>query len=251
MKSFVVGNWKMNGTIGETLKMITELSHKLAAEETEVAIAPPFTALYSAHIALQDSPIQLVAQDLHWESEGAYTGEISGLFLRDVGCAYVIVGHSERRGKFGETDEIVNRKIKAALTHELIPIVCIGESLEERRSGKTETTLEMQLKKCLQEVSMKELREMVIAYEPIWAIGRGEPATVSEIEQSHHFIRDCIGKTYDAPTANGVRLLYGGSVLPENASTLARVKNVDGFLVGGASLTVEKFLKIIKAKEES
>ncbi|MGH7198092.1 MAG: triose-phosphate isomerase, partial [Candidatus Omnitrophota bacterium] len=181
----------------------------------------------------------------------AYTGEVSGLFLRDVGCTYVLVGHSERRAMSGETDEIVTRKIKAAITHELIPIACIGESLQERKEGKTEAVLETQLKKCLQGIPMGELKAMAIAYEPIWAIGRGEPATVKEIEETHHFIRDFVAKTHDAPTANEMRLLYGGSVMPENAATLAHIKNVDGFLVGGASLVIEKFLKIIKTKEES
>jgi triosephosphate isomerase len=247
--TLIIGNWKMNGTVEETLKMITELRHKLPAGGAEVAVAPPFTSLYSASVALQDTPIKLAAQNMHWETEGPYTGEISGAFLKDIGCTYVILGHSERRQHFGETDEAVNRKIRSALVQELIPVVCIGETLEQRKSDKTETVLESQMKKGFQGLLMGDVKNMAVAYEPVWAIGTGQTATVEEIEQAHRFIRDYLAKSYDAPTANGIRLLYGGSVTSENARPILQAKNVDGVLVGGASLVIEKFLKIVEAAE--
>ena len=249
-ETLIVGNWKMNGTVEETLKLITELNHKLeGAPLGEVVVAPPFTALYSAQIILQETGIKLAAQDMHWETEGAYTGEISPNFLREIGCTYVLIGHSERRRYAGETDETANRKVHAALAAELIPILCIGETAEERRAAKTEAVLEVQLKKGLREVPMNELKTMVIAYEPVWAIGTGETATREQIEAAHGFIRNNLARRYDAPTANSLRILYGGSVSPDNAKAILETKNVDGLLVGGASLSSDKFVKIIRAKE--
>ena len=248
-QTLIVGNWKMNGTVEETLKLITELRHKLPQTATEVVIAPPFTTLYSASVALQDTTIKLAGQDMHWETEGAFTGEVSGYFLKDVGCSHVIIGHSERRQYFGETDEMVNKKIQAAQAQELTPIFCLGETLEQRKAGKTEVVIEGQLKKGLQTIPMNDLKGLAIAYEPVWAIGTGQTPTVEEIGQVHRFIRNFIAKAHDAPTANAVSLLYGGSVTPENASTILRVSHVDGVLVGGASLVIEKFLKIIAAGE--
>ena len=244
----VVGNWKMNGTIEDTLKMLTELRHKLPeASPVEVVVAPPFTSLYTAHVGLQDSAIQLAAQNMYWELEGAFTGEISAVFLKDAGCSHVILGHSERRQYFGETDDAINKKILAALAQELVPIVCIGESLEQRKSGKTEAILELQLKKGLHGIPMNDLKGIVIAYEPVWAIGAGQTATMTEIESALHFIRNVIAKTYDAPTANAIRLLYGGSVTAETAREIFKVKEADGLLVGGASLNIDNFLKIIQS----
>src|SRR3989338_4875273 len=225
----VVGNWKMNGTIEDTLKMLTELRHKLPeASPVEVVVAPPFTSLYTAHVGLQDSAIQLAAQNMYWELEGAFTGEISAVFLKDAGCSHVILGHSERRQQFGETDDAINKKILAALAQELVPIVCIGESLEQRKSGKTEAILELQLKKGLHGIPMNDLKGIVIAYEPVWAIGAGQTATMTEIESALHFVRNVIAKTYDAPTANAIRLLYGGSVTAETAREIFKVKEADG-----------------------
>ncbi len=244
----IIGNWKMNGTVEETLKRITELRHKLGTPPVEVAIAPPFTTLYSAHVVLQETAIRLAAQNMYWENEGAFTGEISPLFLKEIGCSMVILGHSERRRYFNETDEAVGRKVQAALANELVPVLCIGETAGERKEGKTETVLEGQLKKSLQGTSMNDLKEVVIAYEPVWAIGTGKTATVQEIDQALRFIRDLIAKGYDAPTANGIRLLYGGSVTPEAAEEIFRLAEVDGFLIGGASLDIGKFLKIIGIK---
>ncbi len=249
----VVGNWKMNGTLEETLKMITELKHKLEQDPTEVVVAPPFTALYSAHVALQESTtttMKLAGQNMHWETEGAFTGEVSGTFLKDAGCEYVILGHSERRQFFGETDDKVNKKILSALTLELTPIFCIGETLDQRKSGKTESVLEAQLKKGLAGIPMNEVKDILIAYEPVWAIGTGEKASEKEIEDALHFIRNYLAKIYDAPTANSIRLLYGGSVSSENAKAIFATKNVDGLLVGGASLIVDKFLKIIHSRAQ-
>lgn len=242
----IIGNWKMNGTIEESLKMITELRHKLPSGLiAEVVIAPPFTALYSAQIVLQETPVKLAAQNMHWETEGPYTGEISGVFLKDVGCTYVLLGHSERRRLFDETDETVNRKVQAALANELVPIICIGETEEERTGGKMEAVLEGQLKKALIGIPMSEIKNLVVAYEPVWAIGTGRTPMPDEIESAHRFIRNVMAKLYDAPTANAIRLLYGGSVTPDNAKEILSVKNVEGLLVGGASLHIEKFLKII------
>jgi triosephosphate isomerase len=249
-RTLVVGNWKMNGTIEESLKLITELHHKLPEGSPEVAMAPPFTALYSAHIVLRETPVKLAAQNMHWETDGAFTGEISGNFLKDVGCSYVLLGHSERRKLFGETNEAVNKKIQTALSLELTPIFCIGETLDQRNEGKTESVLEVQIKKGLQGLPMGDVKDIVVAYEPVWAIGTGRNATPKEIHEALRFIRNCIAKLHDAPTANGMRLLYGGSVSPENAREIFKVEDVDGLLVGGASLVVEKFLKIIASREE-
>lgn len=245
----VVGNWKMNGTIEETLNRLTELRHKLPEGSIEVAVAPPHTSLYTAHVALQDTMIRLAAQNMHWEPKGAFTGEVSAVFLKEAGCEYVILGHSERRQYFGETDERINKKILAALAQELAPIFCIGETIEERKAGKTELVLESQIKKGLHGVPMNDLKEMVIAYEPVWAIGTGRVATMEEIGSALHFIRNLIAKMYDAPTANEIRLLYGGSVTPETAGEIFKVKEVDGMLVGGASLEIDKFLGIIRARQ--
>lgn len=249
-KPLVVGNWKMNGTLEETLKRISELRHKLPATTvSEVAVAPPFTALNSVQVALQETPLLLAAQNMHWETNGAYTGEVSGTFLKDVGCTFVILGHSERREHFGETDESVNRKVLTALTLELIPIVCIGETWDQREAKKTESVIENQIKKGLQGIPMNDMADIVIAYEPVWAIGTGKTAKTDDVESVIHFIRNFIAKVHDAPTANAIRILYGGSVTPETAAELAKSQNLDGFLVGGASLDTEKFLKIIAAKD--
>lgn len=250
MQTLIVANWKMNGTVDETLKLITEINHKLEGQPgVEVVIAPPFTSLYSAQIMLQEGSMKLAAQNMHWESEGAHTGEISPNFIKEIGCAYVILGHSERRQQFNETDEMVNRKIRAAITSELDPIFCIGETKAEREKNKTEEVLLRQIKEGLHDLHMNEIKGLVVAYEPVWAIGTGVTATAEQIEKSHTLIRDSLAKRYDAPTANRIRILYGGSVTPENAKQILSVRNVDGVLVGGASLSSEKFVKIIRAKE--
>lgn len=251
-KPIVIGNWKMNGTIEETLKLVTEINHKLESPEIDVVVAPPFTALYSAYVMLQEMPtLKLGAQNMHWESEGAYTGEVSGAFLKDISCDYVIVGHSERRQMFGETDDTVNKKMIAAVSQELIPILCIGETREQRSTGKTESILENQLKKALNNIPMSEAKNIVVAYEPVWAIGSGETPTDKQIDEAAYFIRNVLGRLYDSPTANTIRVLYGGSVTPDNAGIFFRLPQIDGFLVGGASLFAEKFLKIIESQRSN
>lgn len=244
----------MNGTLEETLKLLTEIRYKLPANTTcEVVVAPPFTALYSAGIALQETTIALGAQNMHWETDGAYTGEVSGTFLKEIGCGYVILGHSERRRHMGETDDLVNRKAHTALTLELSPIVCIGETEDERKNGRTEAVLEQQLKKAVQKIPMTEMAQVTVAYEPVWAIGTGNVAKPTDIESALKFLRGLLAKLYDAPTAATVRLLYGGSVTPETAREITQSEHVqecDGFLVGGASLNGEKFLKIIESVDK-
>lgn len=246
-KKIIVGNWKMHGTIPETLKKITVMNRKMQdMPEVDVVLAPPFTALYSASVALQDLPFKLGAQDVHWEVEGAYTGEVAASFLKDAGCDFVIVGHSERRTLFNEDDEIVNKKVHAALAADLVAIMCVGETEEERNTGKTFERLEEQLSIGLAELHVHDLEAFCIAYEPVWAIGTGKVAEVGQVGEVHDWIRNYMAKQFDAPTANNTRLLYGGSVNPENTATLMKAKNVDGLLVGGASLDPEKFMAIIK-----
>jgi triosephosphate isomerase (TIM) len=247
-EKLIVGNWKMNGTISETLKQVTALQKKLGKTEgIDVVLAPPFTALYSASIALQDSSIKLAGQNVHWEADGAYTGEIAPLFLKDCGCTYVIIGHSERRRFFHETDDQLNKKVLAALSNDLIPIFCIGESLEEREAGHTFECLEAQLKFGLKDLHVHDFEEFAIAYEPVWAIGTGENATPSQIQEVHSWVRDAVTKMLDAPTSNKMSLLYGGSVKPNNAQDILAVDEVDGLLVGGASLNAEDFIAIIRS----
>lgn len=220
-------------------------AHIRPSPNVEVVIAPPFTSLYSAGIALADSSIRLAGQNLHWEDKGAFTGEISGVFLKDIGCDYVIIGHSERRKYFGETNEIVNKKTFAALRNALIPIMCVGETLEEREAGKTHDVLEKQLKNSLAGLQIKDFEKFSIAYEPVWAIGTGRNATNEQIAEAHSFIRNYVAKLYDAPTANRIALLYGGSVKASNCGEIFRQKNVDGVLVGGASLDAKGFADIV------
>jgi len=240
----------MNGTIGESLKLVTVLMQSLKAPiGCEAAVAPPFTALYSVGVTLQESEYQLAAQDCFWENAGAYTGEISPVFLKDLSCSYVLVGHSERRQFFGETDAAVNRKIDAALRNDLKPVCCVGETLDQYNAKETYTVIERQIKQALVGIGARDLESIVIAYEPIWAIGTGKTATSGYAAEVHAFIRNLLGKLYDAPTADLVRIIYGGSVKTSNAEELLRESQIDGLLVGGASLDGEQFAQIIKAAE--
>ena len=249
-KKLIVGNWKMFNNITDSIKLITNLKNQ-APEFSEIipVIAPPFTSLYSVSIALQETPFKLAGQNCHWEEEGPFTGEISAPFLKDVGCDYVLIGHSERRQYFGETNESVNKKIHAALASELIPIFCIGENLKERQEGKTFQVLDQQLKKGLQDITLHDLENFVIAYEPVWAIGTGENASPLQVAEAHHYIRNFLAKHYDAPTADQVSLLYGGSVKPNNIAELMMLDQVDGVLVGGASIDADQFTKILNYQE--
>jgi triosephosphate isomerase len=218
-------------------------------KEVEVAVAPPFTALYAVRKELEGSSIRLAAQTLYWEEKGAFTGEISPLMLKEVGCQYVIIGHSERRHFFGESDETVNRRIKAALAQGLKVIFCIGETLKEREEGKTFSVIERQIEGGLKGLGDKELRNMVIAYEPVWAIGTGKTATPEQAEEVHRFIREKVEKLYSREVSEEIRIQYGGSVTPDNIKGLMNQPNIDGALVGGASLKAESFSKIVRFKE--
>jgi triosephosphate isomerase len=246
---FVAGNWKMNKTAGEAIELVRELRASLGGiEGVEVAVAPPFTALDAVQRELQGSSIRLAAQNLFWEEKGAFTGEVSPLMLKDLGCQYVIVGHSERRQFFGETDDTVNRRLKAALRHTLKPIFCIGETLKEREEGKTFSILGIQLEAGLKGIE-EEMEQVVIAYEPVWAIGTGRTATPEQAEEVHQFIRQRLEKRYGRGIAGNARIQYGGSVTPENVKGLMSQEDIDGALVGGASLKSESFSRIVRFKE--
>jgi triosephosphate isomerase len=247
---FIAGNWKMNKTVGEALNLIRELKGAISGVKgVEVAVAPPFTTLYPAHKELEGSLIRLAAQNVYWEEKGAFTGEISPLMLKELGCQYVIIGHSERRQFFGESDETANRRIKAALAQELKVIFCIGETLREREEGKTFSLIERQTEGGLKGLGSKEMRNMVIAYEPVWAIGTGKTATPEQAEEVHQFIREKVEKLYSREVSEEIQIQYGGSVTPENIKGLMNQPNIDGALVGGASLNAKSFSKIVRFKE--
>lgn len=246
-KPFIAANWKMNKTLSETQEFISKFVPEVKEKsDVAIAIAPPFTYLTVAAEKLKNTNVMLAAQDVFYEEKGAYTGEISPLMLVDIGCQYVIVGHSERRQHFNETDDIVNRKIKAAKKAGLGIILCIGESLEEREAGKTFDVLHREIENGLNGV---DLDNMVIAYEPIWAIGTGKTATPEQAQETHAYIRDRLNILYGNKT-DDFCIIYGGSVTPENIDSLMACKDVDGALVGGASLKVESFIRIVKFRKE-
>jgi triosephosphate isomerase len=248
--SLMAGNWKMNKTVGEAIDLVKQLkTATTGVGEVEVAIAPPFTALYAVQGELKDSRIRLAAQNVFWEEKGAFTGEVSALMLKEVGCCYVIIGHSERRQFFGETDETVNRRMKAALAHDLKPIFCVGETLKEREDGGTFSVVERQLKGGLRGLTAKDLQHLVIAYEPVWAIGTGKTATPQQAEEVHRFIRDQVEKLYSLEVGESLRIQYGGSVTPENVKGLMDQEDIDGALVGGASLKSESFARLVRFRE--
>jgi len=253
--SFVAGNWKMNKTLREAKELATEVVRAASSLlGAEIVLCPPFTALSEVAKTIEGSSVQLAGQDVFWEEKGAFTGEISGLMLKDVGCQYVIVGHSERRQILGEDDLMINRKLKAALRQQIFPILCIGETLEERDSGKTLQRIESQLKQDLNGLNKTEISQVVVAYEPVWAIGTGRNATPSQAQEVHQFIRQILGQSYGQELASCAIIIYGGSVKPENAYSLMAEPDIDGFLVGGASLEAKSFIKIIeqalRAKKE-
>lgn len=242
----IAGNWKMHKTLAQATALAHEVREGIkAAAGVEVVLAPPFTALAAVAQVLDGSKVKLAAQDTFWEMQGAYTGAISPLMLRDTGCQYVIIGHSERRQYFGETNETVNRKITSALTALLTPIVCIGETLAEREAGQTLDRISEQLKEGLAGLSAAEVERLVVAYEPIWAIGTGRTASPTQAQEVHAFIRGEFRQRFGSDRAERQRLLYGGSVTPENIGELIREPDIDGALVGGASLQAETFLPII------
>ena len=243
-RRLIAGNWKMNKTPTETEEFIRSLVVEVKENEVaEVLIFPPFTSLQLAGRILSKTVIALGGQNFHSETKGAFTGEISSAMLKDCGCSYVLVGHSERRALFGEDDELLNRKLKAALAAELRPILCVGETLEEHRQGRVKEKITAQLAADLAGVSAAS--SIVIAYEPIWAIGTGETASPEEAQETSHMIREWITTAYTEQTAEGIRILYGGSVKPENTAALMAQADIDGALVGGASLSPESFAQII------
>ncbi|MDB4349887.1 triose-phosphate isomerase [Omnitrophica bacterium] len=248
MRRYIIaGNWKMNKTIGEAIELANGLKRKLYdATSLDIILCTPFTSLSEVGEVITDSNIDLGGQDLFWEEKGAYTGEISAQMLKDAGCKYVIIGHSERRKYFNETNETVNKKIRAAQAVGLLPIVCVGERLEERESGKTFDVVRDHVENSLKGLSKDELLKITIAYEPVWAIGTGKTATPEQAEEVHKFIRALMTDLYDKDTAQAVRIQYGGSVTPENIEGLMTKENIDGALVGGASLKVDSFSSIVK-----
>ncbi len=240
---FIAANWKMNKTSGETQSFLDEFIPLVRdAKDVDIIIAPSFTSLHTASSMLKDTNIQLSAQDIFYEEKGAFTGEVSPVMLADAGCEHVIIGHSERRQYFNETDEIVNKKIKAARKQGLDVIFCIGESLEERESGKTFDVLKREVEKGLKDVSPDGI---VVAYEPIWAIGTGKTATTEQAQEAHRHIRERLASLY-GNMSNEIRILYGGSVTSDNIDSLMACEDVDGALVGGASLKPDSFTRIVK-----
>jgi triosephosphate isomerase len=247
-KPFIAANWKLNNTVAESLKFVAAFTSDLkSATGVDVAIAPPYTALYSMGVALADTGFKLAAQNIFWEDSGAFTGEVAGPMLADVGCHYAIIGHSERRQFFGETDETVNLRIRAALRNKLAPILCVGESLAEREAGKTWDVIHTQLKGGLREIDVANIADFVIAYEPVWAIGTGKTATSEQAQEVHGLIRNYLREIYGGGVADTARLLYGGSVKPSNSRELLSNEDIDGALVGGASLKADQFAAIVRS----
>jgi triosephosphate isomerase len=250
-KQIIAANWKMNMLQGEAARFVEDLLLEIGdMSDAEVVIVPPFTAIARVTEALGSAQqLKVGAQNMHWERSGAFTGEISAAMLRDLFVRYVVLGHSERRALFGETDEIVNRKVRAAHEATLRPILCIGETLEQRDRGNVEKILSIQLRGSLAGLDPKELQETVIAYEPVWAIGTGRNATPAQAQEAHSFIRHTLCEMSDDAIADRIRIQYGGSVKPENARDLLSQPDIDGALVGGASLEARSFAEIVKAAQ--
>jgi triosephosphate isomerase len=247
-RPLIAGNWKMNLTLAQSVELARAVKDGAASASGEVAVGVPFTALTVVAEVLKGSSVRLAAQDLYWEASGAYTGEVSAGMLTDAGCAMVIIGHSERRKLFGDSDEWVNKKLGAAFKAGLTPIVCIGETLEERETQKTWRVLETQIAGGLKGFAPADLSKVVVAYEPVWAIGTGKTATPAQAQEAHLFVRAQLEKLHGKGFASGVRVLYGGSVTADNADTLMAQPDVDGALVGGASLKKDSFLRIMGFK---
>ncbi len=246
MRNYLIaGNWKMNMTLKESEALASGIKEKVERREgVDMVLCPPYTSLERVGKVLEGSFIQLGAQNMFWEEKGAYTGEISPLMLKDLGCKFVIIGHSERRKYFREDDQMVNLKIKSALKYGLVPIFCVGETLEEREKGVEREVVLRQLEGGLQGMGEEEVKKVVIAYEPVWAIGTGKTATPQEAERMHSFLRECLKKRWGDSVGDVVRILYGGSVKPDNIDDLMKEPQIDGVLVGGASLKVDSFVRI-------
>jgi triosephosphate isomerase len=245
-RPFFCGNWKLNGLIADSVALATDVRNGVATlRDVDVAVAPSFTALHAVAKRLEDGPVGVAAQDCFWEEKGAFTGEVSAAQLVDVGCKYVILGHSERRQLMGELDAAVNLKTRAALRAGLTPIVCVGETLAERDAGETLGRIQAQIDAALADISEADLARVVIAYEPVWAIGTGRNATPAQAQEVHRFIRTRVA-VRSAAVAAQLRILYGGSAKPDNIRTLMAEEDVDGGLVGGASLSADSFVKLVK-----
>jgi triosephosphate isomerase (TIM) len=245
-RPIIVGNWKMHKTTAEAMALVEALNASVTQiQDVDIGVAPPYTVLMAVAEALRGSAIFVAAQNMHWEPQGAFTGEISAAMLTDVGCRRVIIGHSERRQHFAETDATVNRKLRAALNAQLDPILCVGETLDQREGNATFGVLEQQIRQGLAEIPADGMRRTVLAYEPIWAIGTGKTATPAQAQEVHAFIRDLLGALYGKALADEVRIQYGGSVNAGNIQTLMSQPDVDGALVGGASLEASSFAQIV------
>jgi triosephosphate isomerase len=248
-KPVIAGNWKMNMTATQARELAAKLVPLVSGvADREIVLGPPFTSLSAVAEAIKGTNISLAAQNLHWEDKGAFTGEISADMLLDSGCKYVIIGHSERRQFFGETDETVNKKVKQALRKGLLPILCVGETLAEREAGKLSEVISRQVTGGLKDVSTSDMQKIVVAYEPVWAIGTGKTATPDQANEVHALIRGKVKSLYSAEIAEGLRIQYGGSVTPENVSQLMAMPDIDGALVGGASLKPDSFSALVKFK---
>ncbi len=246
-KSLIAANWKMHKTIAEAVAFVESLQREAGDyNDREVIIAPPYTALSAVRNALWRKDFKLAAQNFHWEEKGAFTGEISGAMLKDVGCDGVIIGHSERRQLFGETNEMLLKKVAGAFRGGFLPILCVGEVLEEREGGRTFTVIGSQLEQGLAGLPADQARQLALAYEPVWAIGTGRTATPDQAQEVHAFIRERCVALWDKTVANSMRIMYGGSVKPDNVDSLMAQPDIDGMLVGGASLEVASFKRIVQ-----
>ena len=243
---FIAGNWKMFKTVHEAVVYVKEFRSLVKdIEDVEIVVAPTFTAVHACAEAARNSRVGIAAQNLHWEREGAFTGEISGPMIKEAGAEYVIIGHSERRTLFGETDETVNRKVRAAIAANLIPIACIGETLAEREAGATLSVLDRQIKAGFDGITGDQVGALVIAYEPVWAIGTGRTATAGQAQEAHAHIRQRLRQWFGGASADECHVIYGGSVKPDNTKELLSQPDVDGALVGGASLEIKSFFEIL------
>jgi len=246
-KKFIAGNWKMNTTIEEAVALAKDVVKTMGTtSDVDIAICPPYTSLYAVSEVLKGSTVKLGAQDVHWEAKGAFTGKVSCAMLKSVGVTYVIIGHSEQRTYFHETNDTVNKKVKATLAAGLLPIVCVGETLEERKSGRMDAVIESHTVGAFAGISPEDALKCTIAYEPVWAIGTGETATPQQANEAHIFIRKLLTKLYGTSTAEQIRIQYGGSMKADNAKALLGQSDVDGGLIGGASLKAADFAGIVK-----
>lgn len=240
----IAGNWKMNKTVEESIQLVREIKNKLN-NDIETVVCVPFTSLSEVKKEIDNTNLKLGAQNMYWEDSGAFTGEISPLMLKGIGIDYVIIGHSERRQYFGETDKIVNMKVKSAINHSITPILCVGETLEQREAGTEQEVVKSQVEKALDSIETIEANQIVIAYEPIWAIGTGKTASSEEANEMIKFIRKILKEKFGEKISEGIRILYGGSVKPTNISEIMSQSDIDGALVGGASLKHEDFINLV------